>query len=486
MVFVQSRNVYPQLLLGRLFFSLGGAAASTMVTAVLPAVCYRPYSLLDTPPRGATESDSLPASQQSRRGHSASIASELTITPARYRLSHGPALRTQRSDADDVEMSTSRTAGFVGMLTGCGALIALVIFLPLPARFQNRGFSPGSALQISYYIVAAISFVLAVVCLVGLRRLHSDEEKGLSKLRFWRNTKTGAERPSESQPQASWRLLDAAFRAGFQRSDIGLGYLGGFVARASSVGISLFIPLLVNAMFLSSGLCAVQSAADTPAGLPDIKRKCPRAYIVAAQLTGTSQLVALVSAPVFGYLSSKSRIKNLPLMVATTAGTIGYPLFATQFSPRNEERQRRVVAFLAVSLIGISQIGAIVCSLGLLSGGILQRSPDTVVTGPTHNAPSSEANGGEGEDEHSPLLESGALQPTMQPLSAMKGSIAGVYSFYGGGAILILTKLGGSLFDRLSTGAPFYIMAIFNSCLLIACLVVNAKRYVESRSKGPS
>ena len=37
-LFVQAHNIYPQLLLGRLLFSLGAAAASTMVTAVLPTV----------------------------------------------------------------------------------------------------------------------------------------------------------------------------------------------------------------------------------------------------------------------------------------------------------------------------------------------------------------------------------------------------------------------------------------------------------------
>jgi MFS family permease len=35
---VQAKNVYPQLLLARLFFSIGGAATSTMVTAILPSM----------------------------------------------------------------------------------------------------------------------------------------------------------------------------------------------------------------------------------------------------------------------------------------------------------------------------------------------------------------------------------------------------------------------------------------------------------------
>jgi len=57
-----------------------------------------------------------------------------------------------------------------------------------------------------------------------------------------------------------------------------------------------------------------------------------------------------------------------------------------------------------------------------------------------------------------------------------------VYSFYGGAAILILTKLGGSLFDSASYGAPFYIMAVFNAILLTACLSISlARRYDHYR-----
>jgi hypothetical protein len=56
----------------------------------------------------------------------------------------------------------------------------------------------------------------------------------------------------------------------------------------------------------------------------------------------------------------------------------------------------------------------------------------------------------------------------------LKGSIAGVYSLCGGAAILILTKLGGYLFDTVSSGTPFYMMAGFNGILLIATLLVDA------------
>jgi hypothetical protein len=42
----------------------------------------------------------------------------------------------------------------------------------------------------------------------------------------------------------------------------------------------------------------------------------------------------------------------------------------------------------------------------------------------------------------------------------------------GGCGILLLTKLGGYLFDTWTAGAPFYIMAILNAVALIAAVVV--------------
>jgi F0F1-type ATP synthase assembly protein I len=65
--------------------------------------------------------------------------------------------------------------------------------------------------------------------------------------------------------------------------------------------------------------------------------------------------------------------------------------------------------------------------------------------------------------------------------SHLKGSIAGVYSLSGGAAILLLTKLGGYLFDNVSNGAPFYMMAIFNAILLV--IGVGAGVYRELQRK---
>ncbi|KAK5213435.1 hypothetical protein LTR41_001014 [Exophiala xenobiotica] len=467
-LFVQAHNVYPQLLLARLLFSLGGAAASTMVTAILPAV-----AASSSKPQGQLRHSRV-IQIFGTNGHasSPSEASESTITPERFLARASQSQSSRKPTGPDAQLasSTSRIAGFVGMFTGCGALIALAVFLPLPANFQYAGIGERAALKYSYYLVAAVAFVLAIWCFFGFRNLHVHDKDGLSK-----GSDSQLERPPPSILNNLRQMLDnfqVAVMAGFERSEIATGYIGGFVARASSVAISLFIPLLVNAMFRSSGLCPDDETGKDPTGLPEIKKRCPHAYIVAAELTGVSQMVALICAPLFGYWSSKVSSKELPLLVASISGIIGYPLFANQFDPDDSHTRPRVVAFLAVCLIGISQIGAIVCSLGTLSKGILLEIPkasDPRIPSDTHISET-------GSTEHQPLL-SNAQHPNKEAsLSALKGSVAGVYSLYGGLAILILTKVGGLLFDKVSVAAPFYIMAVFNAVLMLACVVLSLWR----------
>jgi hypothetical protein len=360
------------------------------------------------------------------------------------------------------------------MFTGCGALIALALFLPLPARFQNSGLEPGRALQHSFYIVAAVALVLAIWCFFGLRKLAYEDR--ISSIAEDGST-------FSQQIRQLFSNLDIALRAPFRRKDIALGYVGGFVARASSVGISLFIPLLVNAMFLQSDLCKPEQAlGDNPGGLPDLKRKCPRAYVVAASMTGICETVALVAAPVFGYVSARSRRRGLPMMVAAAAGIIGYPLFATQFDPDSTKKGERALAFLGVCLIGISQIGAIVCSLGVLSAGVLAEAREhhgstSATNGTASHANNAAAEGAYGERDAllgntnvQDMAESGGdKKNNALPLSQLKGAVAGIYSFYGGAAILILTKVGGVLFDKVDVGSPFFIMAGFNAVLFFVC-----------------
>lgn len=417
-----------------------------------------------------------------------SISSELTITPARFRSSS----REPPNDAaekKDTGASTSQLAGLVGMFTGCGALVALLVFLPLPTRFQHAGESPAAAVADAFYVVGAIALLVAVGCFFGLRNLPGEEKKGW-KLLVGNDESKAADHHTTRDVILSYpRLFLESVRLGFQSPNIGLGYVGGFVARASSVAISLFIPLFTNHYFLQTGQCTVD-----PANPSDIKHACPQAYKLAAMLTGISQLIALISAPVFGYLSGRYPRYNIPLLVAAVAGIAGYSAFGSLKSPDYHSAYGTGAIFFIVALLGISQIGAIVCSLSLLGRGINNDEPtlpDKFPSAPESSNGTSHPSAGATPpssapitplDENAPLLPQmharSASRPVSPPAGAqshnhMKGSIAGTYSLLGGFGILILTKAGGALFDDSGPGAPFYMMAAFNAMLLVVGVVVG-------------
>jgi hypothetical protein len=404
-----------------------------------------------------------------RQAYRASVSSELTITPDRARRSEN------QGDGNSGASPSARLSGFVGLFAGCGALVSLGVFLPLPARFEKLGLSPVEALQRSYYLVAVVAVFISLISFIGLRDLPGEEEKGWSAL--WKTDHPDESDDHEEEDEHPtrlpyWKQLTTAMLLGFRNRSIGLGYVGGFVARASSVGISLFIPLAVNHYYRESGLCDEAHEPVPGSGLGDIKKACPRAYIVASILTGVSQLVALIAAPAFGYLTDKSRRYNFPLLFAALVGVVGYLAFALMPSPQFQGPDGNAGVFAIMGLIGISQIGAIVCSLAVLSNGILRVGIDDEMQGKIYDQ--NEGEGG-GEGENRPLL-AGSVNRQLQHLAHLKGSIAGVYSLYGGAGILLLTKVGGLLFDVLSSGTPFYIMAGFNGLLLatgIVCGVMN-------------
>lgn len=470
-LFVQATNVYPQLLLGRLLFSVGGSAVSTMVTAVLPTVTGK-------------------ASQD--QAYRVSVSSELTITPARLNSQRNGNGNNHYADSAVSRASPSaRLSGFVGLFAGCGALVSLGAFLPLPARFEKIGLSPAEAIRRSYYLVAAVAMIISLISFIGLRNLPEEEGKGWSAL--W-NYRTGQPLDDLDDDDEAldgpdtlpyWKQLTTALLLGFRNRSIGLGYVGGFVARASSVGISLFIPLAVNHYYRISGLCDEDQEPMPGSGLGDIKKACPRAYILASILTGVSQLVALIAAPAFGYLTDKSRRYNVPLLVAAFVGVVGYLAFGLLPNPQYKGPDGNAGVFVVMALLGISQIGAIVCSLAVLSNGILQVGVDDDALRKIYAEQTVDRDGpGGGEGENQPLLAR-SVNHRLQRLSHLKGSIAGVYSLYGGAGILILTKVGGLLFDVLSSGTPFYIMAAFNGILLVTGIVCGILIHV-ARSKGVS
>lgn len=473
---------------------------ATMVTAILPSMT---GGQRGTPKgrRKATGPRSVPPTM--RNSIADSLDSEVTITPERYTSQS----TSQTGDRNvpgylmkpaEASSSPPRLAGLVGVFTGLGAILALLVFLPLPARFsQFKGIGQGQAVADSFYVVGCVALIVAVACFIGLQNLQGEEGKGWRVLLGRPNSNPGyhsvpngangyvdsrTEQTSMTPFLPYWRLLLDSTILGFKDAQIGLGYLGGFVARASSVGISLFIPLYINAYFINHGFC--KGSPTDPS--PELKKECRAAYLLSSELTGISQLVALLCAPAFGYLSDRYRRFNVPLLVASLFGIIGYTAFARLTSPEVKNVEGRggsPVVFLIVSFIGISQIGAIVCSLGLLGRGVLGDEGgynlSSQLDGDRDNASIPNDS-----PETAPLLDDLSEEPSSASRSHLKGSIAGVYSLSGGAAILLLTKLGGFLFDNTSAGAPFYMMAIFNGVLLVVSIGSGIYREIRTRQLG--
>lgn len=159
-------------------------------------------------------------------------------------------------------------------------------------------------------------------------------------------------------------------------------------------------------------------------------------------------MTALILAPAFGVLTDRlyasPRLRNLPLVLSSALGIVGFTLFSLLETPRC------TAAFVYAALTGASQIGAIVASLGMLSRGIVDVAEATLSDG-----------------ERQLLLVSGRQRRRRQETrEAFKGCIAGVYSLFGAAAILLLTKAGGKAFDA-AAGAPFWMLAGFNAVLAV-------------------
>jgi hypothetical protein len=168
-------------------------------------------------------------------------------------------------------------------------------------------------------------------------------------------------------------------------------------------------------------------------------------------------------------------------------------MFGSLVSPDYKSEDGTGAIFIIVALLGISQIGAIVCSLALLGRGI--NNDESSTTSSASDAADASYHPSAGATpptsgpvtpvyEEEPLLPQNQSYSTSRPSSPqesksyndMKGSIAGTYSLLGGFGILLLTKAGGALFDSTGPGSPFYMMAAFNAVLLIVGILVGIKQ----------
>ncbi len=146
----------------------------------------------------------------------------------------------------------------------------------------------------------------------------------------------------------------------------------------------------------------------------------------AGMLMGFSQMAAMVWAPIFGYIAD--RIDRLTLMIiAFLLAVVGYGGTAMQTD---------ILSAAAIPWVLVLGVG--------MSSTILSA---TVLLG--QEAP-----------------------------GALRGSTFGMQAFFGALGILVISAVGGRLYDSIGPNAPFYLITAVNAAVLVAAV---ALRLAESR-----
>ncbi|KAA1114775.1 hypothetical protein PGT21_022509 [Puccinia graminis f. sp. tritici] len=411
-IYIQSRLEY-QLFLSRIILSIGFAALTTMLSTILASMTASRLS----PP--------IPTVCEEPVGN---IEGQINLLS---RIRKRSLIVSQRS---------SRLSGLIGFTSGLGALFGVFVLLRLPSYFANWSHSPvrqglEAGVRGSFYVAAIIALITSILMVFGLCR---------------RGEMVWPMKIPSSNPSTHWKQSILALLLGFklikQHRHLIVAYASGFAARATTIGVTAYIPVFVNQYFISTGQCQL----DRPDAPPDeVKKGCHAAFALASALTGTVQLCALLLSPVVGWMASvypQARILATSNLLSAL-GFIGFGLLP---------RPNHFLVWPICILLGLSQITGIVVSLSLCASCRWQIfHSESAISRQTESTP----------------LISDPPQSNRAPWQEISGAIAGVYSLSGGLGIL-LGSFGGILSDW-SPRAPFYLTGVIAFLASLVCILVG-------------
>ena len=266
----------------------------------------------------------------------------------------------------------ARLSGIMGFSTGLGACFGVFVLVRAVAWMGIKG---------SFWLASALMAVGFLIVALGVKpapKAASEDKETVVVERCW------------------WKKMVIGFKLVRSKPALVAAYLGAFVAR----GDSIMLPV-----FLSPWIASLNANQDAK---------------TASKIVGYSQLMALLGAPLIGWLGDRFGRGKLMCFIALLSATSQASMLFLQ-DPTSK------VAILLVCLQGFAQIGMIIGSMAVLAA---EAPPES------------------------------------------RGAVGGVYSLWGALGIIVISKLGGMLADGWMKSGPFALIAIFNLLLALASLFV--------------
>ena len=257
---------------------------------------------------------------------------------------------------------------------------------------------------------------------LGITYAHAaigSSAMGASILLFFCMPKDSCTRPPVNHFKGYIRKLYTGISRLVKTLELPLGYASSFFARADEIIITNFLALWVAKYYIEEGKCQVG-------------KSCLYALASSSTLSGYSQLVALGTAPFFG-VASEYLPKEWAVFVAGIVGACGCIPFAFSIDPTSKLSMGFVI------LIATGQYGMIISGMAMVAGTHVKREDNAAVSA--------------------------------------------TYSFIGAVGIIIISKLGGVLFDRWMKGAPFLLLGIGHCLICAMSFAVYVHRFIVERKQ---
>ncbi len=218
------------------------------------------------------------------------------------------------------ERSRGRWVGVMSVFNGLGILLMSFLLSKLPVFYKEAGADALAAGRYSFWTVAGVSLVVAIILYLGLFR--------------------GGNKDTEAEPLL--RQLSEGVKLGFARPRLAVAFGGAFIGRGDFAVVGTFFSLWLTQRGIENGMTAAEALA------------------IAGPLFGMIQLCAFPWAPVMGVISDRLNRLTAVSIGLTVAGC-GYLLMSQVTDPFSSE------IYPAVVLLGMGETSVIV-SVGALIG----------------------------------------------------------------------------------------------------------------------